>query len=34
MGLVLGLVREKTGAVLATTIAHGMILLPMVFFGS
>ena len=34
MGLVFGLVREKTGAVFATAIAHGLILLPMVFFGS
>lgn len=33
IGLVFGLVREKTGAILATALAHGIFLLPMVFFG-
>lgn len=33
IGLVFGFVREKTGSAVASSIAHGIILLPMVAFG-
>ncbi len=33
MGLLFGFIREKTGAVVASGIAHGVILLPRVIFG-